>query len=491
MTRRKLVIGLVIVLLVAAASGGYLAYSRYSAPVAAAQESTAQTATVSRGDITITADGTGNLLPATELSLAFRASGVLTEVNVSVGDQVKAGDVLARLDDTEAREAVTKAQIQVRQAEINLALSKNETDAGLAQANLQAAQADYKEVVSTAALSGDKLSSVRIALKQAQEALASAQEAYTTAFDPARDWELQTKSASRLESERESAASNLEKAQDNLTLAQANYNLAVVGIDDSAAQDAQIKVNSAQLTLSNEPFQLEQLELALTQAKLSLAEAQRALEQTVLVAPADGTITAVSAQVGQSAGSSSLFTLADLKAPLVRFWVEEADMGKVAVGNKVDVSFDALPDDSFTGKIIRVEPVLVTVGSTSAVQVWASLDNASQTTLLSGMTAEVEVVAAEARNALLVSVQALRQISTGQYSVFVVKDDGSLEMRSVQVGLKDLVNAEILSGLQEGETISLGTQSSSTQSTQSSNSNQFQDMGAPPDGGMMPPGGMP
>ncbi len=132
----------------------------------------------------------------------------------------------------------------------------------------------------------------------------------------------------------------------------------------------------------------------------------------------------------------------------------------------------------------------MTVGTTSAVQVWASLDNTAQSTLLSGMTAEVEVVAAEAHNALLVSVQALHEMSDGQYAVFVVKDDGSLEMRSVTVGLQDLVNAEILSGLEEGETVSLGTQSDS-QATQASSLKQSQDTGGPPDGGMMmPPGGM-
>jgi HlyD family secretion protein len=479
---------IVLVVLAAAGGAGYWAYVHYSTPVVAAQESTLQTTTVQRGDMTITADGTGNLLPATELPVAFRTSGVLTELNVAVGDQVKAGDVLARLDNTDARVAVTNAEIQVRQAQINLALTQSEADAGLAQANLEAAQADRAEALASAAHTGDKLSSTRIALKQAQEALAEAQEAYNTAYDPARDWELQTRSADRLESERESAASSLVSAQDNLALAQANYNLAVIGVDDSAVQDADIQVLNAQVSLTNEQIQLEQLELALEQAQISLESAQLTLSQTVLTAPMDGTVTAINAQVGESVGTSTLLTLADLKAPLVRFWVEEADMGKASVGNTVNVVFDALPDDTFSGKIIRVEPVLVTVGSTSAVQVWASLDNTAQSTLLSGMTADVEVIAAEARDALLISVQALHELSDGQYAVFVVKDDESLEMRSVTVGLQDLVNAEILSGLEEGETVSLGTQDSSQQA-QSSAFSQQQD--GPPDGGMMmPPGGM-
>ena len=76
-----------------------------------------------------------------------------------------------------------------------------------------------------------------------------------------------------------------------------------------------------------------------------------------------------------------------------------------------------------------------------------------------------EVIAEETRNAALAPLEALRELIAGQYSVFVVKDDGTLELRLVQVGLKDLVNAEILSGVQAGEVVSLGTQARTTQTT--------------------------
>jgi multidrug efflux pump subunit AcrA (membrane-fusion protein) len=96
------------------------------------------------------------------------------------------------------------------------------------------------------------------------------------------------------------------------------------------------------------------------------------------------------------------------------------------------------------------------------------------------MNAEVEVVAGEARNALLVPVEALRELATDQYAVFVIQPDGEQVLRPVQVGLKDLVNAEILSGLQEGETVKLGTTQRTTTSTQSSSQQGNQ---GPPSGG--------
>jgi multidrug efflux pump subunit AcrA (membrane-fusion protein) len=117
----------------------------------------------------------------------------------------------------------------------------------------------------------------------------------------------------------------------------------------------------------------------------------------------------------------------------------------------------------------------VTESNTTAVRALASIDlSAHPFKVLSGMNAELEVVAGEARNALLVPVDALRELAVDQYAVFVIQPDGQQVLRPVQVGLKDLVNAEILSGVQEGETISLGTAQKTTQSSQTTQSQQNQ-----------------
>jgi multidrug efflux pump subunit AcrA (membrane-fusion protein) len=73
-----------------------------------------------------------------------------------------------------------------------------------------------------------------------------------------------------------------------------------------------------------------------------------------------------------------------------------------------------------------------------------------------GLNATVEVIAGRADNVLLVPVEALRELSPGQYAVFVVVD-GKPQMREVEVGLMDYSYAEIVSGLQQGEQVSTGT----------------------------------
>jgi multidrug efflux pump subunit AcrA (membrane-fusion protein) len=71
------------------------------------------------------------------------------------------------------------------------------------------------------------------------------------------------------------------------------------------------------------------------------------------------------------------------------------------------------------------------------------------------MTASVNVIAAQARNAVLVPLTALHEYAPGKYAAFVVKD-GKLTPQLVEVGLQDLVNAEIKSGLQPGDVVSTG-----------------------------------
>ena len=103
-------------------------------------------------------------------------------------------------------------------------------------------------------------------------------------------------------------------------------------------------------------------------------------------------------------------------------YVDETDYAKFKVGNSADVVFDALPDQTFTGKVTQVDPdAQHVVGCPPSSVVWSSwIPNTAD--LLLGMTASVNVIAAQAQNAVLVPLSALHEYAPGKYSVFVLKD---------------------------------------------------------------------
>ena len=195
--------------------------------------------------------------------------------------------------------------------------------------------------------------------------------------------------------------------------------------------------------------------LGIEMAKLE--SARLALENSRLVAPFDGELTAVNTVLGQTVGTSSVMTIATTENLLVRFYLDETDLDKVAVGNRVSFTLDAYPNQPVDGKVVIVEPALQTIDGTPVVVVWASLPTDIELNLMSGMTVEAEVIAGEARGALIVPVQALRELAPGSYAVFLVGENEQLTMTPVTVGLRDFANAEILSGVKAGDIVSTGT----------------------------------
>ncbi|MEJ5198820.1 MAG: efflux RND transporter periplasmic adaptor subunit [Anaerolineae bacterium] len=508
--RRWLSIILPLVVIALAVGGWYYLDQRKTAATAQATPAL-QTAKVRVGDITITASGSGNLLPANETALAFRSGGVLAEVTVKVGDKVEAGQILARLDDTDARAQVAQAEANLRLAELKLAdltAPADQAAIAAAQASLAAAKADLTKLTTPATAA--ELLAAQENLRSAQEALAlllagpdpnkvaaakaaltlaeinvrAAQAAYdkvapvTTLRDGTTVGIGQTKEAADLWQ----ATTNYEKAKaeydavlagptaDTIAAARAKVAVAQAQLDALKAPPDADAVKAAEAKVAQAQAQLDALlagpsandveaaRLSVTLARYNLENAQRALNNTQLRAPIAGTVLSIGAEVGETVGAAPIITIADLSASQIRFWVEEGDLMSVAPGNPVKIVFDALPDLTFSGKVLRVDPILVTVDGAPAVQAWASIDLTEHPVkLLSGLTAEVEIVAGEAKGALLVPVQALRELAPGSYAVFVVKADGQLELRPVTVGLRDFANAQILSGLAKGDVVSTGT----------------------------------
>lgn len=515
-----------IVLLFVAAlvgGGGYYYYTTTAPVTAATTEPEVQTAVARIGEITVSATGAGRIIAAQEIDLAFVSSGTLTQLNVQVGDQVTTGDALAQIDDSDAQQALVAAQLQlsqaamqtdatatqtgvsyddisIEQASINrdtaqaaldelLNWQADEDEIAQLEASLAAAEASYNAARGQEAASGANISIQQISVAQAERDLAEAQAAYDTAWDPGRDWELNVwRGGDALAQERERTAAALLRAQESLQIAQLNYNATVSGTNHSSSTNAEgsllaaqialdealngpteaeieaaeIALRQAELTLQQARLNQEAHALSLAAAQLSVVTAQAAVENMTLVAPIDGTVTAVNYDIGETV-SGIMLTLANLSQPMLEVYLDEADLNMVGLGYQVTVTFDALPDDTFTGSVVQIDPQLVNESNVTAVRAIVQLDTvggaapfAKPQTLPIGLSATVEVIAGQTQNAVLIPVEALREIATDQYTVFVMSDSGELELRSVTVGLMDFTYAEILSGLEAGEVVTTG-----------------------------------
>ena len=518
LSNKKMWFAIIAVILVLGA-GGYYYYT--STATAAAEEAAAddevQTAPVRRGDIMISAVGAGTIVPSTEIALAFDGNGRLQTLPVAIGDEVQMGDLLAELDSNDAQQAVANAELQLaqvamqvdgsgtsagtsygaistEQAQINLEQAEtklydlqnwvaDEDDIAKAEASLAAAEASYNAALGQESANYSSVTLKSISLEQAQRDLADAQGNYTVAFDTGRDWELDVpRTAAALENERAAAERNLQKAEDNLAIAQTNYGAAVSSSNSSSSTNAESSILNAQQALElalsgptdDEILAAEtavrQTELALQQAELNqeanqinyqqsalnLEAAQRALAGTSLTAPIDGTIMSISATVGEQV-SGVLMNIADLDQPMLEVYMDEADIDKIGVDFEVDVIFDAMPDDTYKGHVVQVDPQLSVISGVTAVRAIIALDDfAKPQNLPVGLNATVDIIGGQAENALLVPVEALRELSPGQFAVFVMNENGEPEMVFVEVGLMDYTYAEILSGLEQGDVVTTG-----------------------------------
>ncbi|MFK7804842.1 MAG: biotin/lipoyl-binding protein, partial [Anaerolineae bacterium] len=132
----------VIAILALVGAGGWYGWSSglLFAAEAESNEPELQTSVVRRGDILISASGAGTVIPAEVISLSFISGGALIEVPVAVGSKVEAGEILARLDDADAQQAVAVAELNLKSAEAKVAAMTEVGDMTAADINVAQAQ---------------------------------------------------------------------------------------------------------------------------------------------------------------------------------------------------------------------------------------------------------------------------------------------------------------------------------------------------------------
>ncbi len=210
---------------------------------------------------------------------------------------------------------------------------------------------------------------------------------------------------------------------------------------------------------------------AVAQADAALRNAQTNLGYTRIVSPVDGTVVSRNVDVGQTVAASfqtpTLFTIAqDLTKMQIDTSVDEADIGKVKVGEDVDFTVDAYPDVTFKGKVGQVRISPITVQNVVTYDVVVNVDNpvganGHSPLLKPGMTANVSIIVAEKKDVLRVSNAALRfrpsekvKIKQQKGSGVWILENGKPKRIAVTTGIGDGNYTEIAAGdLKEGQDV--------------------------------------
>jgi HlyD family secretion protein len=341
----------------------------------------------------------GRVEPEVNYEIHSPLATTVKAVFVQPGDQVPAGKLLMELDDVQAKAKLATAESGVKAAQ---AAVEAATHNGTRQESQMAAAEESR---------------ARFERDQAQ-----------------RDLNALTKLSAT------GAASPNEVASSRQRLASAEATL------KAAEESAHSRYSTAEI---------ERAQAELAEAEANLTAAHAVLKQTSIHAPAAGTV--YSLDVGRTEfvdEGKRLLQLADLRQERVRAYFDEPEIGRLEVGQKIQIKWDAKPGHIWNGHIARVPVTVVTYGTRNVGEVLVKIDDVNGE-LLPDTNVTVTVTTSSEPNSLAVPREALHTENGKPFVYKVVKD--SLQKTSVTTGTINLTEVAILSGLQEGDSVATGT----------------------------------
>jgi HlyD family secretion protein len=203
------------------------------------------------------------------------------------------------------------------------------------------------------------------------------------------------------------------------------------------------------------PAEIERARSALADAEASLAAARQVVAQTVVYAPVAGTVYSFDAGSTEFVEEGKLLMqLADLHHERIRAYFDEPEIGGLAVGQKIQIKWDAKPGRIWNGYIERTPVTVINLGTRSVGEVLVKIDDANSE-LLPETNVTVTVTISSDLNDLTVPREALRSEDGKTYVYKVVKD--GLQKTPVTIGTLNLTQVAILSGLEAGDQVATGT----------------------------------
>jgi HlyD family secretion protein len=439
----------------------------------AAQSEETRTAVVERGTLLVAVSASGVIEPQDRASLTFEQPGLVAEVLVEVGDEVKKGDVLARLDTGQLALQVRQAQASLASAEAQLAqleIGARPEEIAAAEASLRAAEAQ----VSSAAAQLDRL---KVGATEAEIAAAEADLAAAMAeHKKAEDFHELTMTCvdihvpgfkkticPALGAPEEQARFSLEAAEKALAAAQARYDELLAGADANQIRAAEAGVLAAAARRDGARAQLDLLLAGATegqtaavkaqveQARTALKQAELALELATLRAPFDGVAAAVNVKAHEMAPTGlPAITVLDTSRFHITVSVDEIDVGRLAVGQAAQITVEAYPDVILDGTVESIAPAATFEGGIVYYDVTISLD-AADVPIRADMTANATVVVQRLADVLLIPTWVVRVDRVTGQTYVDKKVGGRTERVDVTLGVRYEGFAEVREGLSAGD----------------------------------------
>jgi HlyD family secretion protein len=356
-------------------------------------------APIERGSIARSVVATGKIEPRSTVEVKSKASGIVKKLMVDYGDIVSQGQIMAELD---------KEELEARVREL--------------KANLQAAEA--AEEAAHAALERNKVEA----------------EGPDIPF----------------------LKSNMERAR--LMFKEGIGAKSIVEDTERLYQLALNKQSGAVRNLAVSRAEITRAKAQVAQARAMLERADEDLRNSTIVSPIDGLVLSRNVEIGNAVssilvmGSQStlLFTLGDVSDVFVRGKVDQADIGKVYMGQPARIVVESFRDRKFNGKVYKISPLGVEKENVTTFEVQVSIANPGRE-LKANMSANAEIILEEKPNVLLVPEAAVVYDKQRNASVELPdeKAEKGRKKVAVKLGISNGVKTELVSGLNEGQKVIL------------------------------------
>ena len=352
---------------------------------------------VNRGPIRSLVSTNGKVEPVLNFEAHAPIATTVKRILVKEGEHVRKGQLLLELDDSDIRSQAARAEAQIKAAQANLAATKN--------------SGTQEEVLTL----NSELVKARSARDVAQRNLDALQ---------------------KLVQEGAASPGEVRQAQDKLQSAQADVSLLEQKLKERYSKP-----------------ELARTESQVAEAQAAYDDATDALSKSSVRAPFDGTVYSLPVKSGAFVQTGDLLLqAADFSKILVRAFVDEPDIGRLQIGQRVEATWDAVPGRTWIGAVSTVPSTVKPRGNRNVGETTCLIDNQDQR-LLPNINLGVTIVAAEHDNVLTLQRDAMHIDDSEPYVYKVV--DGRIRRQNIKFSLQNLTRVEVTSGLTEGDQVAL------------------------------------